>query len=112
MKKLFWQHGILMPDQASKLSHDFRSSNRLPPESVIFGCSDPMQALRRKLDKVAATDVPVLIDGESGSGKEVIARLIHLKSRRAATPVLKDYWPATSGTPCHGTLSELGEALL
>lgn len=87
-----------MPAQESNLSHDFRSSNRLPPESVIFGCSDPMQALRRKLDKVAAADVPVLIDGESGSGKEVIARWIHLKSRRASTPFVRVNCPGITGT--------------
>ena len=101
-----------MPDQASKLSHDFRSSNRLPPDSVIFGCSDPMQALRRKLDKVAATDVPVLIDGESGSGKEVIARLIHLKSRRASTPFLKVNCPAIPGTLGDSTLVDFEKVLL
>ena len=38
---------------------------------------------------VAQTDIPVLVQGESGSGKEVVARLIHLKSARRNMPFLK-----------------------
>lgn len=47
-----------------------------------------MHALRRYAEALAKTDAPALITGESGSGKETIARLIHALSRRAAGPFL------------------------
>jgi serine/threonine-protein kinase PknK len=50
----------------------------------IIGDSEPMQKLLGLVDRVAASDVPVLIFGESGSGKELIARAIHDNGPRAA----------------------------
>ncbi len=49
----------------------------------IIGSSDPMKHLFGKIEKVAATDANVLILGENGSGKELIARALHRKSNRA-----------------------------
>lgn len=43
----------------------------------LIGSSGPMQALFKQIALVAATDVPVLITGESGVGKELVARAIH-----------------------------------
>ena len=70
----------------------------LPPETVIFGRSPAMQALRQKVEKVAATDVPVLIQGESGTGKEILARLIHLRSPWNTGPFVKVNCAAIPGT--------------
>jgi transcriptional regulator with GAF, ATPase, and Fis domain len=42
-----------------------------------------------RVDQVAPSDVPVLVLGETGSGKEVVARAIHLRSRRATGPFLR-----------------------
>ncbi len=47
-----------------------------------------MSKLYRRAGKVARGDVPVLVLGESGSGKEVLARWVHARSRRAAGPFL------------------------
>jgi len=52
----------------------------LPPELVVFGCSEAMQAIRQTIQKVASSSAPVLITGETGAGKEVVARQIHLLS--------------------------------
>ena len=41
------------------------------------------------IERVAQTDIPVLVQGEIGAGKEVVARLIHLKSSRRGMPFLK-----------------------
>ena len=40
-----------------------QSIGEIPPESIVFGHSDAMQALRARMDKVAAANVPVLIHG-------------------------------------------------
>jgi two-component system, NtrC family, response regulator AtoC len=52
----------------------------LPPEEVIFGRSAGMQEFRQKIQKFAGTNVPLLIQGESGTGKGVLARYIHSRS--------------------------------
>ncbi len=52
----------------------------------ILGSSPPMQEVFRKVQKVAATDISVLITGETGTGKELIAREIHVRSARAKGP--------------------------
>ncbi len=55
-------------------------------ESSLIGSSEPMQALRKMIHKVARTNAPIWITGESGTGKELIAKLIHENSPRAAKP--------------------------
>lgn len=76
----------------------FRRSEELPPDSVAFGTSAAMKAIRQKVQKVSGTDIPVLIQGESGTGKEVIARMIHRESSRSAGPFVKVNCPAIPGT--------------
>jgi DNA-binding NtrC family response regulator len=51
-------------------------------EWPLVGSSAPMEALRQEIAKVAATSLRVLIRGESGSGKELVARAIHGGSAR------------------------------
>jgi transcriptional regulator with GAF, ATPase, and Fis domain len=52
----------------------------------IVGTSAPMQEVFRKVEKIAATDISVLITGETGTGKELIAREIHARSPRVGKP--------------------------
>ena len=54
----------------------------------MVGHSDAIRQLQKKIKKVAMTQDPVLIGGESGSGKELAARAIHLCSSRASGPFL------------------------
>ena len=54
----------------------------------VIGNSASMRQLAEVLERVAPTDVPVLIEGESGTGKDLAARAIHAMSRRAARPYL------------------------
>ena len=49
----------------------------------IVGSSEPLRKVLRQIDKVAASDSTILVLGETGTGKELIARAIHKRSRRA-----------------------------
>jgi DNA-binding NtrC family response regulator len=75
----------------------------LPPEAALIAAvlaavsddnrpmvvHDPnMQAVLKLADQVAGSEASILITGESGSGKEVVARYVHQKSRRAAKPFI------------------------
>src|SRR5712664_1737955 len=75
-----------------------QSLGELPPDQIIFGHSEAMQAVRSRLGKVAAANVPVLITGESGTGKDIIARLIHGLSPWKGGPYVKVNCPAIPGT--------------
>ncbi|MFJ4197038.1 sigma-54-dependent transcriptional regulator [Pseudomonas sp. NPDC089534] len=55
-------------------------------ERRLLGDSPPMRNLRRQIDKLARSQAPVYISGESGSGKELVARLIHEQGPRAGQP--------------------------
>jgi two-component system response regulator AtoC len=70
----------------------------IPPEAIVFGSSEAMQALRERLGKVASANVPVLIHGESGTGKDIIARLVHALSPWKTGPFVKVNCPAIPGT--------------
>ncbi|MDB4743029.1 sigma-54-dependent Fis family transcriptional regulator [Planctomicrobium sp.] len=52
----------------------------------IIGESESIQALRGTIERLAATDLPVLVLGESGTGKEVAAQALHHQGPRAARP--------------------------
>jgi len=55
----------------------------------IIGAETGLRPVMEHIDLVARSDAPVLVLGETGSGKEVVARAIHSRSRRAAGPFLR-----------------------
>jgi len=57
-------------------------------ESMYWGTSKLMAAIRKTLDKIAPTDATVLITGENGTGKDVLAREIHAHSLRSGKPMV------------------------
>ena len=63
-----------------------KKKNAYPQE--IIGHSAAMTHLRYLIDKVSPAHVPVLITGESGTGKNVVARVIHSQSQRADKPLI------------------------
>jgi two-component system response regulator AtoC len=70
----------------------------LPPLDIVFGRTPAMQAIRQKLERVATTDVPVLLQGETGTGKEICARLLHAFSRRSKDSLVKVSCPSIPQT--------------
>src|ERR1700737_1448661 len=68
-----------------------------PPEAIIFGRTEVMQAVRQRLIKLAGANVPVLIHGESGTGKDIIARMIHTSSPWGSGAGGKVNFPAIPG---------------
>jgi DNA-binding NtrC family response regulator len=66
--------------RASELAH--------LPETPLLGTSPAMQRVRMLIDRAAPTDANVLILGENGTGKEIVAREIHRLSRRGDLPMV------------------------
>ena len=71
-------------------------------DNRLLGDSAPMQRLRSQISKLARSQAPVYISGESGSGKELVARLIHEQGSRSAQPFI--------GVNCGAIPSELMES--
>jgi two-component system response regulator AtoC len=66
-----------MLDTAASKSGITDRASILPPAHIIFGASAAMQAVRQRVEKVASSGVPILIQGDSGTGKGLLARYIH-----------------------------------
>jgi len=77
-------------------AHD-QLTRRLAYGSMI-GESPAMKELRQTIDKVAASDATVLITGDSGTGKELVARALHFAGRRASRPFVPVNCGALVGT--------------
>ncbi|MCA9080671.1 MAG: sigma 54-interacting transcriptional regulator [Planctomycetaceae bacterium] len=60
--------------------------DQLAVESELVGHSETMDRVRRVISRVAPTEATVLIRGESGVGKELVARALHLNSQRKEAP--------------------------
>jgi two-component system response regulator AtoC len=61
----------------------------LPPTNLIFGRSASMQTARLKIDKVAQSGVPILIQGDNGTGKGLLASFIHSLSPKPEAAFVK-----------------------
>ncbi len=76
---------------------DLRSENQalrdycetLTEDISFLAASPQMLKIRQQILQIAPVDVPVFISGESGVGKEVVARMIHLRSTRRQQPFIK-----------------------
>ena len=85
-----------MPLLAGSNNESAITVQQLPPEPVIFGQTPAMRDVRQKLERVAGANLSVLISGESGTGKDIVARLLHLYSPWSSGPFVKVNCPATS----------------
>ena len=74
-----------MRGEISTLRGELRKLGRFGP---LIGASPPMQKVYDLIGRVAATDASILISGETGTGKELVAETIHSLSRRSKQPFL------------------------
>jgi transcriptional regulator with GAF, ATPase, and Fis domain len=73
------------------------------PDGIV-GASPALRELLRRLSRAAPTDVAVLITGENGTGKELAARALHRRSRRASGPFVSQNCSALPETLLDSTL--------
>jgi len=79
-----------LKDQLQRENAYLREEIRLEyPHGAIVGKSDAIRGVLKKVEQVAKTDAAVLILGETGTGKELVARTIHEMSRRQQRPLVK-----------------------
>jgi DNA-binding NtrC family response regulator len=72
--------------------------------SGLIGESPAIRQLRRELDKISQSQAPVFVSGESGSGKELVARTIHARSARRDQPFIAVNCVSLSPTLIHAEL--------
>ena len=76
----------LVKDLAREQSMNQSLREHLHRDSLLIGETNSIRALREDAHRIAPTDATVLIRGESGVGKELVARTIHISSRRSDQP--------------------------
>ena len=76
-------------EMARLTEENWRLRQQAAPAREIIGQSEAIQQLREKLRRVAPTQASVLISGENGTGKELVARALHYLSRRAHLPFVE-----------------------
>ena len=86
-----WENGRLMAVLTAARDRACRRQQPAAaeaPPALFWGTSRPMEAIRRTVQKIAPTDATVLITGENGTGKELLAREIHARSLRSGGPMV------------------------
>ncbi|MDP4130010.1 MAG: sigma-54 dependent transcriptional regulator [Bacteroidota bacterium] len=76
-------------DKTSLVAETKVLKRRISKVQEMIGASSPIQKIRETIDKVAPTDARILITGENGVGKELVARWVHEKSNRAGGPLIE-----------------------
>ena len=90
-----WHNEILVKTLEEALNKNAGNKSRLPVKSSsvigseLLGCSELMQEIFHKIDKIAPTEANILILGENGTGKDLIAKAIHQRSLRVTKPYMK-----------------------
>ena len=76
--------------EKNSLLSETKSLKKIVAKNIdMVGISSEIKAIKELIEKVAPTDAKVLITGENGSGKELVARWLHQKSKRANGPLIE-----------------------
>lgn len=91
------------PNSNMSLQTPNRGPNALPasqmlPDEILFGKSAAMAEVRQRAEKISGTSIPVLVNGDGGTGKEAIARWIHAHSAYRGGQFVKVNCAAIPGT--------------
>lgn len=76
-------------DKNSLVAETKQLRKRVAKSSEMIGESEPMKKIKETIEKVAPTDARVLITGDNGAGKELVARRIHERSNRSHAPLIE-----------------------
>ncbi len=76
-------------DKTSLVAETKVLKRRMSKVQEMIGASSPILKIRETIDKVAPTDARILVTGENGVGKELVARWVHEKSNRASGPLIE-----------------------
>jgi DNA-binding NtrC family response regulator len=76
-------------DKTSLVAETKVLKRRMSKVQEMIGASTPIQKIKETIDKVAPTDARILVTGENGVGKELVARWVHEKSNRASGPLIE-----------------------
>lgn len=77
------------PHHARPANRKLRRTASLSPTEAIIGSSEEIVEVRTLIERVAPSEARVLITGENGTGKELVARHLHAASPRAAAPFVE-----------------------
>jgi two-component system, NtrC family, response regulator HydG len=78
------KNALALSQEKSKARKSPRKNDRSSFSDELIGDSEKIRAIRKLIDKVSVTDTAVLILGDNGTGKEVIAKSIHQRSMRSS----------------------------
>jgi len=76
-------------DKTSLVAETKVLKRRISKVQEMVGVSLPIEKIKETIDKVAPTDARILVTGENGVGKELVARWVHEKSHRASGPLIE-----------------------
>src|SRR6202035_55179 len=74
---------VNMPGEAASRGTTLERPGAVPPDHVLFGQSSAMTEIQARARRICRTNVPLLLCGEGGTGKEALARWIHNNSEYA-----------------------------
>jgi two-component system response regulator AtoC len=97
-RRILPNYRVDMPPATKNKSELMGGSSYVPPDEIVFGRSSVMAAVHKRVEKICHTNVPVLLCGDAGTGKEIVARWMHCRSPYKAGQFVKVNCAAIPGS--------------